>query len=169
MCPRGSTSDLNALYLRSFTSTRRDPQRSVRSRTCVLERGSLALSLRMNTGAHAMPRTQKAVVVQVHEKHEWWMRDLLRTGDGLHVSGVRLPARMDSRAAGRLCRRDRSRKAVPVVSPSRSPEGLRLPDAVRFASGVAALATRVLGAQTALPRRRQLDTLLEKATSMHSH
>lgn len=22
-------------------------------------------------------------VVQVHEKHEWWMRDLLRTGDGL--------------------------------------------------------------------------------------
>jgi starvation-inducible DNA-binding protein len=21
--------------------------------------------------------------VQVHEKHEWWMRDLLRTGDGL--------------------------------------------------------------------------------------
>src|SRR5919198_5747529 len=22
-------------------------------------------------------------VVQIHEKHEWWMRDLLRTGDGL--------------------------------------------------------------------------------------
>ena len=22
-------------------------------------------------------------VVQVHEKHEWWLRDLLRTGDGL--------------------------------------------------------------------------------------
>jgi starvation-inducible DNA-binding protein len=22
-------------------------------------------------------------VVQMHEKHEWWMRDLLRTGDGL--------------------------------------------------------------------------------------
>jgi starvation-inducible DNA-binding protein len=22
-------------------------------------------------------------IVQVHEKHEWWMRDLLRTGDGL--------------------------------------------------------------------------------------
>lgn len=22
-------------------------------------------------------------VVQVHEKHEWWMRDVLRTGDGL--------------------------------------------------------------------------------------
>jgi starvation-inducible DNA-binding protein len=22
-------------------------------------------------------------VVQLHEKHEWWMRDLLRTGDGL--------------------------------------------------------------------------------------
>jgi starvation-inducible DNA-binding protein len=22
-------------------------------------------------------------IVQIHEKHEWWMRDLLRTGDGL--------------------------------------------------------------------------------------
>lgn len=22
-------------------------------------------------------------VVQIHEKHEWWMRDILRTGDGL--------------------------------------------------------------------------------------
>jgi starvation-inducible DNA-binding protein len=21
--------------------------------------------------------------VQVHEKHEWWLRDMLRTGDGL--------------------------------------------------------------------------------------
>jgi starvation-inducible DNA-binding protein len=22
-------------------------------------------------------------VVQIHEKHEWWLRDILRTGDGL--------------------------------------------------------------------------------------
>ena len=22
-------------------------------------------------------------MVQIHEKHEWWMRDILRTGDGL--------------------------------------------------------------------------------------
>ena len=22
-------------------------------------------------------------IVQVHEKHEWWMRDILRNGDGL--------------------------------------------------------------------------------------
>ena len=22
-------------------------------------------------------------IVQIHEKHEWWARDLLRTGDGL--------------------------------------------------------------------------------------
>jgi DNA-binding ferritin-like protein len=22
-------------------------------------------------------------IVQIHEKHEWWMRDLLRRGDGL--------------------------------------------------------------------------------------
>jgi starvation-inducible DNA-binding protein len=24
-------------------------------------------------------------MVQIHEKHEWWMRDMLRTGDGLHA------------------------------------------------------------------------------------
>ena len=22
-------------------------------------------------------------VVQIHEKHEWWLRDIMRTGDGL--------------------------------------------------------------------------------------
>lgn len=22
-------------------------------------------------------------IVQIHEKHEWWLRDILRTGDGL--------------------------------------------------------------------------------------
>lgn len=22
-------------------------------------------------------------IVQIHEKHEWWMRDILRSGDGL--------------------------------------------------------------------------------------
>src|SRR5918992_76705 len=28
-------------------------------------------------------------LVQIHEKHEWWMRDILRTGDGLCTnSGV---------------------------------------------------------------------------------
>jgi ribokinase len=48
-------------------------------------------------------------------------------------------------------------------------EGLRLPDAARFASGVAALATTALGTQTALPQRRQLDAFLEKGASAHSH
>jgi starvation-inducible DNA-binding protein len=23
-------------------------------------------------------------IVQIHEKHEWWMRDILRDGDGLY-------------------------------------------------------------------------------------
>jgi starvation-inducible DNA-binding protein len=27
-----------------------------------------------------------AKVVQVHEKHEWWLRDILRKGDGFHLS-----------------------------------------------------------------------------------
>jgi starvation-inducible DNA-binding protein len=27
-----------------------------------------------------------AKVVQVHEKHEWWLRDILRKGDGFHPS-----------------------------------------------------------------------------------
>lgn len=26
-----------------------------------------------------------AKIVQIHEKHEWWLRDILRTGDGLVV------------------------------------------------------------------------------------
>jgi ribokinase len=47
-------------------------------------------------------------------------------------------------------------------------EGQRLPDAVRFGSGVAALATTALGAQTALPRRQKLLTYLNQATSTHS-
>ena len=25
-------------------------------------------------------------LVQIHEKHEWWMRDILRTGDGLYAN-----------------------------------------------------------------------------------
>ncbi len=25
-------------------------------------------------------------VVQIHEKHEWWLRDILRKGDGFHTS-----------------------------------------------------------------------------------
>jgi len=48
-------------------------------------------------------------------------------------------------------------------------EGQSLPDAARFASGVAALATTALGAQTALPRREALQAFLEKATSAHAH
>jgi ribokinase len=44
-------------------------------------------------------------------------------------------------------------------------ERQRLLDAARFASGVAALATTALGAQTALPQRRELDAFLEKPTS----
>jgi starvation-inducible DNA-binding protein len=28
-----------------------------------------------------------ARIVQVHEKHEWWLRDILRKGDGFHLSG----------------------------------------------------------------------------------
>lgn len=45
-------------------------------------------------------------------------------------------------------------------------EGQDLPDATRFASGAAALATTALGAQTALPRRGELQSFLEKATSV---
>jgi starvation-inducible DNA-binding protein len=26
-------------------------------------------------------------IVQVHEKHEWWLRDILRKGDGFHPNG----------------------------------------------------------------------------------
>jgi len=26
-------------------------------------------------------------LVQVHEKHEWWLRDILRKGDGFHLNG----------------------------------------------------------------------------------
>ena len=44
-------------------------------------------------------------------------------------------------------------------------QGMRLPDAARFASGVAALATTALGAQTALPLRRDLQTFLVTATA----
>jgi ribokinase len=44
-------------------------------------------------------------------------------------------------------------------------EGVRLTDAARFASGVAALATTALGAQTALPQRRELHAFLDKAAS----
>ena len=28
-------------------------------------------------------------VVQIHEKHEWWLRDILRMGDGLCSNGER--------------------------------------------------------------------------------
>jgi sugar/nucleoside kinase (ribokinase family) len=47
-------------------------------------------------------------------------------------------------------------------------EHLTLPDAARFASGVAALKTTALGAQTALPHRRELHAYLDHATSMQS-
>jgi ribokinase len=47
-------------------------------------------------------------------------------------------------------------------------DGQPLPDAARFASGVAALKTTALGAQTALPRRRDLQTYLDRTASSHS-
>ncbi len=28
-----------------------------------------------------------AKIVQIHEKHEWWLRDILRKGDGFHQAG----------------------------------------------------------------------------------
>jgi ribokinase len=43
-------------------------------------------------------------------------------------------------------------------------EGLELPNAARFASGVAALATTALGAQTGLPRRHELHAFLTYST-----
>lgn len=27
--------------------------------------------------------------VQIHEKHEWWLRDMLKRGDGFFVTGPR--------------------------------------------------------------------------------
>jgi ribokinase len=48
-------------------------------------------------------------------------------------------------------------------------EGQHLTDAARFASGAAALATTALGAQTALPMRRELLDFLERATPAHAH
>jgi sugar/nucleoside kinase (ribokinase family) len=44
-------------------------------------------------------------------------------------------------------------------------DGLPLTDAARVASGVAALATAALGAQTAPPQRRERQAFLEQATS----
>ena len=45
---------------------------------------------------------------------------------------------------------------------------LPLPDAARFASGAAALKTTALGAQTALPTRRELETYLERTAHAYS-
>ena len=40
--------------------------------------------------------------VQVHEKHEWWLRDMLRTGDGLSSGWLnRASRRRRSRARAR--------------------------------------------------------------------
>jgi ribokinase len=47
-------------------------------------------------------------------------------------------------------------------------EGRVLTEAAKFASGVAALATTALGAQTALPRRHELQAFLESATTAHA-
>jgi ribokinase len=47
-------------------------------------------------------------------------------------------------------------------------EGMQLGDAARFASGVAALETTALGAQTALPNRDDLLTYLNRAAGMRS-
>jgi ribokinase len=46
-------------------------------------------------------------------------------------------------------------------------ERLPLPNAARFASGVAALKTTALGAQTALPHRRELQTYLDRIAGSH--
>ena len=54
--------------------------------------------------------------------------------------------------------------ALAVALAERQP----LSDAARLASGTAALATTALGAQTALPQRRELHAFVERATSAQS-
>jgi starvation-inducible DNA-binding protein len=67
------------------------PQSDVREMIEEADRNLLVVIAEMRQGArladeHDDPGTVDiySKTVQVHEKHEWWMRDLLRRGDGLN-------------------------------------------------------------------------------------
>jgi starvation-inducible DNA-binding protein len=67
------------------------PQSDVREMIEEADRNLLVVIAELRQGArladeHDDPGTVDiySKTVQVHEKHEWWMRDLLRRGDGLN-------------------------------------------------------------------------------------
>jgi starvation-inducible DNA-binding protein len=66
------------------------PHSTVREMIEEADRNVLVVIKQMRDGAkvaeqHGDPGTVDVFsrLVQIHEKHEWWMRDILRTGDGL--------------------------------------------------------------------------------------
>ena len=68
------------------------PHSTVREMVEEADRNLLVVISEMRRGAkiadeHGDPGTVDLFsrMVQIHEKHEWWMRDILRTGDGLYA------------------------------------------------------------------------------------
>lgn len=72
------------------------PHSTLREMVEEADRHLLVIIKEMRRGArtadeHDDPGTADlfARVVQIHEKHEWWLRDILRSGDGLCRNGER--------------------------------------------------------------------------------
>ena len=78
------------------TVTAAAPHSTMREMIEEADRNALTVIREMRTAAHDAeehndPGTVDIFsrVVQIHEKHEWWLRDILRMGDGLCSNGER--------------------------------------------------------------------------------